>query len=578
MPHFIFVWHILKHMNPLAKSRRLETDQSTATHARIADAEARMRMHHFLLMARSDVLKPLLATLVRGADSAVLDAVRAQAITSGDWGRPRSTWQCPPQFRRIRSFLDCRTQWKEIELVCRDWRCMCLERGGGCLVVRAPRSTTPARLVLLMQHHRGITDLDLSNCAQLTDLSHLAALRSLEHLVLQGCYNAPEGWMAALSGLSSLCTLDLIYCGGVTDADMSHLVGLPNLRSLKLGEEEVDNYDEGCMLKGEGIHCLAGLLLLVTLDISGCVGLTDQGLCQAMALSYLQDLSLPLSPANIAPTTESPLANMSNLCRLEINDKILCSSLAASPTKLSQLVQLSTTYGRDSVLGNLPDIPNLRLLKLSASTSLPADSLPSMEMFFGIETLHLFGASTVNLATVARMPCLLSLWLNECDLVIPAKCPGFRVLQTMSVTSSSVVQGNLRQLVVHLPSLRHLKLTGNMDDEMPLCAEMRMLETVHFSEWNASYVNLCTLRGIPTLHTLTLESSYQLDESGVHYIAGRLTALRTLTLRNCRNVTETALASFARTKIQYLNLIDCLRVTEDVRSRLRTLMPGVDIT
>lgn len=569
-------------MEARTKRRTLEPSHVAGTPAPSKDAHMRTLVYRCLSMASSEVWKPLMAILVRGADSALLEAVRTQAIMSGAWRVPTGPWHHPLLLGRVLSFLDWRTQWTGVERVCRDWRALCMERGGGCPVVRAPRSTTDAHLRLLTRHHRGLTDLDLTRCMDVEDMSYVSAFKGLQHLSMHGCANAGTEWMAGLARLSSLRTLDLNHCEGVTDDGMIHLSGLSQLQSLTLGDCGVG--DEQSVITGAGIRCLAGLVCLNTLNMADCNGLTTDGLSQVGKLRYLDRLSLSSFYKRAAVGTTG-LVSLPELRFLQIDDKLLSTAVASVSAavasvsaELPNLVELVLTYGMDSPL-HLPSMPRLRVLRLSVPTQWSGKHLPHAATLSTVETFHLHGPVCLDMAKLTRMPHLRSLSLaGGCSLMIPAGWMGLPQLHTLCLATHDMHRGrSLVHLLAGTPNLRHLRLAGrHTRKELQCLVELSKLEALDITHQNAAYATIRNLTRLPRLCTLTLDNAVYLTDREVRNIAEQLT-IRTLILKDCDDVTEDAFGAFVGTGLQYLNLTFCRNLTPAARHRLCLRLPRVEI-
>jgi hypothetical protein len=106
-----------------------------------------------------------------------------------------------------------------------------------------------------------LESLDLCHCESLTDLSPLAGLSMLTSLNLSRCENLTD--LTPLAGLTALTSLDLSSCENLTD--LSPLAGLTALTRLDL---------RGCSNLAD-LSPLAGLTALSRLDLSRCEKLTD---------------------------------------------------------------------------------------------------------------------------------------------------------------------------------------------------------------------------------------------------------------------------------------------------------------
>ena len=178
--------------------------------------------------------------------------------------------------------------------------------------------------------------LFLSGCTGLSDLTPLAGLAQLRALSLSGCTGLSD--LSPLGGLPQLSSLDLSDCTGVSD--LSPLAGLPRLRALFL------DYCTGL----SHLSPLAGLPRLDWLSLSGCSGLSD--LSPLAGLTELHTLYLDYCTGL---SDLSPLAGLTRLSGLSLHG---CTGL--------------------SDLSPLTGLTDLRTLDLDGCTSLPREEIEEL--------------------------------------------------------------------------------------------------------------------------------------------------------------------------------------------------------
>jgi hypothetical protein len=83
---------------------------------------------------------------------------------------------------------------------------------------------------------KALKTLKLAHCPVLVDLAPLAKLKGLKALDLSSCSTLRNLW--PLWGLCALKTLTLLYCYKVQECDLSAVSHLPELKELKLWEED----------------------------------------------------------------------------------------------------------------------------------------------------------------------------------------------------------------------------------------------------------------------------------------------------------------------------------------------------
>lgn len=133
---------------------------------------------------------------------------------------------------------------------------------------------------------------------------HLGKLKNLKRLRLSG---AADGGLEGLAGLTALESLDMNYAR-VKDADLQPLSGLKNLQYLDIQNSGVSD---------AGLKHLAGLPKLRHLSASGNKGVTDASLSHLAGLPNLEILSL--SECKITGTGFKDLAKLTKLKELWIN-------------------------------------------------------------------------------------------------------------------------------------------------------------------------------------------------------------------------------------------------------------------
>lgn len=171
-----------------------------------------------------------------------------------------------------------------------------LELGGCCNI-------TNTGLLLIAWGLRKLKTLNLRSCRHISDvgIGHLAGLSAhaasgtleLEHLGLQDCQKLTDQALRNVSaGLTNLKTVNLSFCGSVTDSGLKFLAKMPGLRDLNL--RSCDNVSD------TGLGYLAeGGSRITCLDVSFCDKVGDQGLCfLAQGLFSLRSISL--SACNIS--------------------------------------------------------------------------------------------------------------------------------------------------------------------------------------------------------------------------------------------------------------------------------------
>ncbi len=207
-----------------------------------------------------------------------------------------------------------------------------------------------------------VTELDLSRCYSLTDLSPLSSLLNLTTLKLSDCSSLTD--LSPLSSLSQLTSLKLESSKKL--ADLSPLSSLSNLKALSLSD----------CYRLTDISPLSRLSNLTELNLNGC-DLTD--LSPLSSLSNLTGLELS-ELENIIDLR--PLSSLSQLITLDLHKCILLDEL----DPLSSLSNLTTLNLRECLsvydIGPLSCLSQLTTLDLGSCISLidlsPLSSLSNL--------------------------------------------------------------------------------------------------------------------------------------------------------------------------------------------------------
>ena len=268
---------------------------------------------------------------------------------------------------------------------------------------------------------KSLTTLNLGNCKEFTDLSPLSRLTSLTTLNLGDCSGLTD--LSSLAGLTSLTTLvttlDVRYCD--RPPDLSALVGLTSLTSLII--KEYTSYNSKGLLADLGpfkdltslttlviawkgvvdLSPLSGLTSLTSLDLSDCESIAD--LSAISCLTSLTKLNLkgcksitdlsPLSGLKSLDTLNlencesltdlSPLSGLTSLITLNLENCVCITDLGP----LSGLKSLNTLnlkkcklFTDVSPLSGLTSLTSLNLLECESLTDLSplSDLIPHIEI------------------------------------------------------------------------------------------------------------------------------------------------------------------------------------------------------
>jgi len=234
------------------------------------------------------------------------------------------------------------------------------------------------------------------------DLRHLSKLTSLEELELGAVKND-----AGLVHLAKLKSLNYLALFG-SDAGMTHLKDIPNLRILNIGLPGP--------ITDEGLANLTGCKQLERISLHWNENITDKG------ASYLATMpSLKMIDLSHAHITDAGLAHLAKIKSLE-----LLNGIAVTDTTLVHLAELKKLRnlnftGSDAGLAQLVKL-NLPLLEeLSLGSKLITDAgMCHLAKLTNLKKLSLSGCPITNkgLAKLATLKSLRSLYLYETKITI----------------------------------------------------------------------------------------------------------------------------------------------------------------
>ncbi|XP_002735244.3 F-box/LRR-repeat protein 14-like [Saccoglossus kowalevskii] len=273
-----------------------------------------------------------------------------------------------------------------------------------------------------------LTVLNLSLCKQITDssLGRIAQyLRNLEHLDLGGCCNITNtGLLLIAWGLTKLRYLNLRSCRHVSDSGIAHLAGLTkNDAGGTLFLQHLVLQDCQKLTDLALLNAARGLVKLESLNLSFCGGITDSGMVHLSRMPSLKELNLR-SCDNISDIGIAHLAEGGAYLRtLDVSfcDKVGDASLTHIAQGMYSLMSISlsscpiTDDGMARLVRTLRDLKTLNIGQCSRITDeglgLIATNLRKLSC------IDLYGCTkitTVGLEKIMQLPCLsvlnLGLW------------------------------------------------------------------------------------------------------------------------------------------------------------------------
>jgi peroxiredoxin len=278
----------------------------------------------------------------------------------------------------------------------------------------------------------GLTDTGLDNLAELCNLRQLEL--PIAHAVDPKNYLSPytEKGIEALTRIRSLESLTL-GGPGVTDAALSHVGRMTNLRSLMLF---------GCPIGNAGLARLSALQSLETLTL--------------------------MIPSEVTVSGLNSLSGLSRLSNLRA-DSLKQDGVALDISQLTQLeyLMLSTGKGsnfRDEDFACLANLKRLKWLQVGAATDITDAGMIHLSGLSALDRLSIRGSALTDrgLAVLANMPRLDSVNISgtftDVGLQYLEGLTGLRSLTIYSAnTFSPAAKQRLRQ---HLPNLYRLTADG----------------------------------------------------------------------------------------------------------------------
>ena len=280
-------------------------------------------------------------------------------------------------------------------------------------------SLTDEDLLKALQENHEITQLDLTNCKNITDagLAHIKHFQWLKSLKLHDCKKITDEGLSHLTGLSQLTLLYLRGSVEITDEGLRlHLTSLSKLKELSLsacdkitdkGLEQLAKLSQlktlhlrWCKITDKGLEQLAKLSQLERLYLRDCNEITDEGLNQLAKLTQLTTLEL----SYCSWLSNEKLGKLSGLTQLTWLKLTGCNNLtdAGLQDQLAGLTQLTSLglYGCNKItntgLQYLVGLTQLTSLNLGGCIQLTDEGLQQLADLTKLKTLDLQGCTKIT--------------------------------------------------------------------------------------------------------------------------------------------------------------------------------------
>ena len=276
------------------------------------------------------------------------------------------------------------------------------------------------------QEMSSLTVLNLSLCKQITDrsLERIAQyLQNLEVLELGGCSSVTNTGLLLISwGLKRLKVLNLRSCRHVSDHGISHLCGLsPHAAPGTLELEHLGLQDCQKLTDQSLKHISSGLVNLKSMNLSFCGNVTDSGIKFLSKMQSLRDLNLR-SCDNVTDTGLGFLAEGGS--RLEVLDVSFCDNvedrglqlLSQGLYSLRSLSLSACNVSDDGIEKLVNALQEITMLNIGQCDRITDKGLSAIGMKLkNLKSIDLYGCTritTVGLEKIMQLPCLTALNLG----------------------------------------------------------------------------------------------------------------------------------------------------------------------
>lgn len=526
-------------------------------------------------------------------------------------------------------------------LVCKDWR----EALSSCIVSLKPRhvdvvyhdifqhiseidlrgccgTLTDDDVTRVLAGFHRLTSLNLAGCAQLTDASITALFghtySSLQHLRWLSLHHCPKltdnSVMALCGGTEAAYTsviefLDLSGCMLLTDVS-TKLIGsrMPCLRELRLG-----GYSRTAVVDDGMLQELSTCTTLDTLDISGCIAITAQGLtpvlvnltrlkhvnlwnCMSLDSSSLSCFSqrgqveglVELSLRGCHGIDDGVFVHIARLENLESLDLRSCELITGATMgvlwsertnrKLYKLQSLNMKccFGLTDLRG-IGRIQSLENLNLGECWQLTSDALHHLRPLENIRRLDISGCRNISNPLYSGIPGLANmahmevLNLSNCERLGAYSLSSLVSLHALQVLDISGCSHIPPSDMKYLWGLKKLKRLNASHCTWSGCSALRYVAPVDSIEElilsacsNLVGTSLVPLRKLKNLKHLVFDgcSSIPLFDRGLCAIASSLPLLTHLSMQNCITIGDNGLASLGQLEnLRVVNFSDCYGIT-----------------
>jgi Leucine-rich repeat (LRR) protein len=392
----------------------------------------------------------------------------------------------------------------------------------------------------LLKSHRNPIHIELAITGRDETVSHAEMLRRVvalgpmvRGLNLNGSHIRGNEFKC-LAELTSLQSLNIGFCKGVTGNSLEYLAGLQSLTDLKL---------DGCSgIWGHGLAHLSGLQLR-SLDLSSCKG----------AMIDIEHLPKTLKTLRLGGSgvTSAIIGHLTGLHELRSLDLSRCyeitnDDIAELLTELSNLeeLNLSLCYRiADESMEHIAGLKSLRCLDLSFCDAITSDGLRQLARTTRLQHLIFQSCDFRDLTWVNELESLplVSLDISYCrdDTGCTPNFAKLKSLQDLNLRGWRKIEPVVVDYLVEMKSLRNLNLRECIwvtNDDVARFAEMKTLQSLDLSKCHITDKIFAPVAG-SNLERLILQDCIHITARGIAKLNGMM-SLQVLDIRGCINIIQ----------------------------------------
>jgi len=393
----------------------------------------------------------------------------------------------------------------------------------------------------LLKSHRNPIHIELAITGRDETVSHaemlrrIVALRPMVRSLNLNDSHIREDEFKYLAELTSLQSLNIGFCKGITGDSLVYLAGLQSLTNLRL--------DECIGIWGHGLMHLSGLQLR-SLDLSSCKG-------AMIDIEHLPKTlkTLRLSGCGMTSAIIGHLTGLHELRSLDLSRcyEIMDDDIAELLTGLPNLeeLNLSLCYRiTDESLEHMAGLEFLQCLDLSFCDAITSDGLRQLARTTKLQHLIIQSCDFRDLTWVNELGSLplVSLDISYCREVEYGCTPNFanlKSLRDLNLRGCRRIAPIVVDHLVEMKSLRNLNLRECIwvtDGDVARIAEMKTLQSLDLSKCHITDKIFAPMAG-SNLERLILQDCIHITDRGIAKLNGMM-SLQVLDIRGCINIIQ----------------------------------------